>query len=149
MPETLKQEREFAAAVLLSQGFNQVSEGKVDEAIAFYEEAKTINPQLQISARFWNKLCWNGSLSDRASDVLFAGEKAVELEPDDGFFKDTRGLARALTGNVAGAIDDFLAALDSGCFDNSNPKKQQRQRWLEVLQEGEHPFTPEELATLR
>ncbi|MDY6806256.1 MAG: pentapeptide repeat-containing protein [Cyanobacteriota bacterium] len=149
VPEALKQHPKFAATVLLSQGFNQVSQGKVDEAIAFYQEAQTINPQLQIAARFWNKLCWHGSLSVRARDVLFAGEKAVELEPDDGYFKDTRGLARALTGDIAGAIADLLAALDSGCFDSNNAKKQQRQRWLEALREGENPFTPEELATLR
>ncbi|MDY6806708.1 MAG: pentapeptide repeat-containing protein [Cyanobacteriota bacterium] len=148
-PEALKQHPEFAATVVLSRGYSQVTEREVEEAIASYQEAQTINPQLEISARFWNHLCWYGCLSDRAAEVLFAGEKAVELEPDGGDYKDTRGLARALTGDIAGAIEDFQAALDSGLFHGDEVRKQKRQRWLETLQAGVNPFTPEELAELR
>ncbi len=88
-------------------------------------------------------------MHDRAADVLYAGEKAVELEPDNGMYLDTHGLARALTGNVTGAIEDFQAVLDSGYFDNRESLKQKRQRWLEALRAGENPFTPEEMEALR
>ena len=88
-------------------------------------------------------------MRDYAADVIFAGEKAVTLEPDNGNYKDTRGLARALTGDIEGAKADFQAVLDSGFLDSFDEAKQQRQRWLEALQAGNNPFTPEVLAELR
>ena len=88
-------------------------------------------------------------MHDRAADVLDYGEKAVELEPNQRIYIDTRGLARALTGNVNGAIEDFQAVLDSGHFDNREPLKQKRQRWVEVLRAGQNPFTSEEMEALR
>jgi regulator of sirC expression with transglutaminase-like and TPR domain len=36
-----------------------------------------------------------------------ACERAVALAPDDGQIRDSRGLARAMTGNIEGAIEDF------------------------------------------
>jgi len=140
VPEALKQEPEFAAAVVLSRGHAWAKEGKIDEAIASYREAQTINPQLEISANFWSHLCWYGCSYNCAAEVLFAGEKAVELEPNGD--KEARGIARALTGDVAGAIADFQATLDSlGYCDNT--KLDRLLRWLEALRRGENPFTPE------
>ncbi len=82
--------------------------------------------------------------------VLFAGEKAVELEDYNLSYRDTRGIARALTGNITGAIADFQAVLDSNYFNNwKEEKKQQRQRWLAALKRGENPFTASELEGLR
>ena len=104
---------------------------------------------MKISAHFWNHLCWEGCLQNRAADVLFAGENAVRLEPDNGEYLDTRGLARSLTGNIAGAIEDFQRALDTGIFKKSKAEKQQRQGWRNALQRGENPFTPEVLERLR
>jgi hypothetical protein len=40
--------------------------------------------------------------------------KAVELEPDNKEFQYSRGLARGLTGDLAGAKADFQALLNSG-----------------------------------
>jgi len=175
VPETLKQDPEFAAAVVLSRGHALAKEGKIDEAIAAYREAQTINPQLEISSWFWTRLCWYGCFNDRAADVLFAGEKAVEFDkperknffkgfedcelPEEmkahlmkqqsynGYYRDTRGLARALTGDIAGAIADFQAALDTGLF--KNREKELRQLFLKGLRAGENPFTPKALAALR
>ena len=121
----------------------------MEEAIAAYNQAQQLDTQMEISALFWNNLCWWGSLYDRAADILYAGEKAVELEPDNRMYLDTRGLARALTDNVNGAIEDFQAVLDSGYFDNRESLKQRRQRWLEALRAGQNPFTPEEMEALR
>ena len=81
--------------------------------------------------------------------MLFAGEKAVQLKPNHGNILETRGVARALTGNLEGAIEDFQAALDSGYFDDDDERKQQLQDWLEVLRRGENPITEEVLASLR
>ena len=147
IPEALKQESNFAAAVILCRGGSLAQEGKIDEAITAYNEAQVINPNLEISFKFWGRLCIYGCQENRAADVLFAGEKAVELEPDDGACLATRGLARALTGNLEGAMEDFQAALEDKVLDDD--EKQQLQGWLEVLRRGENPITEEVLASLR
>ncbi|MGD2181256.1 NACHT domain-containing protein [Lusitaniella coriacea] len=151
VPDTLAQKPQFAAAVALSRGVSLVQQGDVDAALAAYQEAQHLDPKLKISARFWNSLCWDGCLHSRAPDVLFAGEKAVELasELDKEWLRDTRGLARALTEDKEGAIEDFQAVLDSGYFDDSEKEQQQRQGWLDALRAGDNPFTPEVLAALR
>jgi hypothetical protein len=62
---------------------------------------------LQIDSRSWNALCKSGSLAGRPSDVRDACEYAVALAPDDGEARDSRGLFRALTGDLKGASEDF------------------------------------------
>jgi len=64
-------------------------------------QLQTLLPDLELPAAVWNEICWTGSLLGFADRVLFAGEKAVQLIPDPNYF-DTRGLARALTGNISG-----------------------------------------------
>jgi hypothetical protein len=149
VPLQLAQQPAFQAAVSLSQGMDWVREGKVEDAIQAYEHAQTLDPKLQISAESWNTLCWYGCLHGHASQVLFAGDKAVELEPDKKEFQYSRGLAKGFTGDLAGAKADFQAVLDSGYLDKRKEEKQRRERWLAVLEAGENPFTPEELQALR
>jgi hypothetical protein len=145
----LTQHPAFSTAVSLSQGVSWVKQGKVVEAIQAYNKVQSLDPNLKISAQSWNTLCWYGSLHGRAADVLYAGEKAVNLDPDYKEYQDSRGLARALTGDLAGALADFQAVLDSGVFDDWQDIKQRRQRWVEALKAGNNPFTPEELEALR
>ncbi len=145
-PESLVLNPQFRAAVLLGKGSDLVVSGDVDGAIAAYSEAQQLDPNLEISAFYWNQLGWFGSLHNRATDVLFACEKAVELA-ESSALQDTRGLARALTGNLTGAIEDFEAAIKSGEIKGATLEK--RQRWLETLKSGINPFTPEELEALR
>ncbi|GAB4188983.1 MAG: hypothetical protein Fur006_29850 [Coleofasciculaceae cyanobacterium] len=149
IPSELAQQPAFQAAVSLSQGMSWVREGKVKDAIQAYEYAQTLDPNLQISAQSWNTLCWYGSLHGHASQVLFAGDKAVELEPDKKEFQYSRGLARGCTGDLAGAKADFQAVLDSGYLDKRKEEKQRREHWFVVLEAGENPFIPEELQALR
>jgi len=54
-----------------------------------------------------NDVCWRLSTRNFAEIALPACNRAAELEPGDGSFLDSRGLARALTGDYAGAIEDF------------------------------------------
>jgi uncharacterized protein YjbI with pentapeptide repeats len=145
-PDTLVLNSQFSAAVLLGNGSDLVVSGDVDGAITAYTEAQTIDPNLEISAFYWNRLGWFGSLHNHPNDVLFACEKAVELEKS-ARHHNTRGLARALTGNLTGAIEDFEAAINSGELKGEILEK--RQRWLEALKSGINPFTPEELEALR
>jgi regulator of sirC expression with transglutaminase-like and TPR domain len=75
-----------------------------------------------------------------------ACENAVTLAPKNGEFRDSRGIARALTGNTAGAIEDFQAFIKST---DSDEKKKQRQGWIDALNAGKNPFTQEEIEKLK
>lgn len=59
---------------------------------------------------------------------------------------DSRGLARALTGKTEGAIEDFQDFIN---WTDYGVQKSQREHWIEALQAGNNPFTPEELEKLR
>jgi tetratricopeptide (TPR) repeat protein len=78
--------------------------GKPKQAIADYSKAIELVPNLAVAH---NGLCWWGSLLGRVTDVIDACERAVELAPDNGGHRDSRSLARALTGDYDGAIKDF------------------------------------------
>ena len=77
---------------------------------------------------------------------MTACEQAVALAPDNGDIRDSRGLARALTGDVAGAIADFQTYV---AWTSDEQLRAQRQGWIEALRRGENPFTPEVLEALR
>ncbi len=145
----LAQDKAFAAAVALSQGISWVKEGKIKEAQEAFKQAQIVDESLSNSAEFWNSICWVGCLHGYAKAVLRFGEKAVTLDPDNKSYQNSRGLARVLTGDFVGALEDFQAAVDSGALDYSEDVKQRRLRWIEALKSGNNPLTPEELKELR
>jgi hypothetical protein len=108
-------------------------------------EAQKLNANVYISADSWNTLCWDGSLQGYTKQVMFACEKAVALAPNKGHYRDSRGVARALTGNTKGAIEDFQAFI---AWTDNKEYKSQRQRWVNALRAGQNPFTPEEIKSL-
>ena len=130
----------------VSEGANLVEQKKIKSAIAAYNQAQKLDPQVEIGANAWNTLCWQGSLNKSALEVMFACEKAVKLAPNDGKIRDSRGLARALTGDYQGAIADFEADIAQT---RDQDHKAQRQRWVQALRGGQNPFTKEELEKLR
>ncbi|NJO42469.1 MAG: ribosome assembly protein 4, partial [Cyanobacteria bacterium RU_5_0] len=156
-------EQTTQAEARLREGRQLIKQGKIPDAIAAYTEAETLNPDV-ISAPLWSRLCWQGSLYGYAAEVLDACEKAVALNPSDEGIRDSRGLARALTGKAPGAIEDFRVFIQS--TDNADDKSQ-RQRWIdalaqwladpnqaypftyEALEAGEPPFQPGELDELK
>ena len=77
---------------------------------------------------------------------MFACDKAVSLSPKDGDIIDSRGLARALTGDIEGAIADFQVFVE---WTSNKERKAQRQEWIKALQAGENPFTDELLKELK
>ncbi|WP_371357275.1 WD40 repeat domain-containing protein, partial [Hydrocoleum sp. CS-953] len=121
----------------LDKGSKLVKRGKVKDAIDSYKQVEKIDPT-QITAGYWYTLCWYGSLYKQAADVMFACEKAVALSPKDGGIIDSRGLARALTGDIEGAIEDFQVYVE---WTDNEKNKAQRQEWIKALQAGENPFT--------
>ncbi|MBN3871663.1 tetratricopeptide repeat protein [Nostoc sp. JL33] len=142
--------QEFAnkgkAERLIGEGERIVKGGNVKEALADYTEALKLDPKVEISADSWNSLCRYGSLHKQATDVMFACDKAVALARENASIFDSRGLARALTGNTQGAITDFEAYIAQT---QDKDSKARRQRWVKDLRAGKNPFTDAELEKLR
>ena len=138
-----KTARAVAASEKIERGSEYAKSGKVDEAIQLYQETqKTID----ISADQWNSLCWFGSLHRRATDVMFACDKAVTLNPSSKWIRKSRGVAKALTGNVPVAIEDLQIFVNS--LDPSAQAKASEKQWIEQLRSGQSPFTDDLLQNL-
>ena len=79
--------------------------------------------------------------------LLHTGDFKADQLP---LVRDSRGLARALSGDYTGAVDDFeafVAATKSDDFYREIAEK--RQRWIEALGAGLNPFDAETLNALR
>jgi tetratricopeptide (TPR) repeat protein len=135
----------WAATGQVKNGEKLAKEGKVKESLAAYREAQRLKPTWKLSSESWNTLCRYGSLHGKAAEVMKACENAVTLAPKNGDFRDSRGVARALTGNTAGAIEDFQAFIEST---DSDERKRQRQGWIDAFKAGKNPFTKEEIERL-
>ncbi|MFP4102832.1 MAG: ribosome assembly protein 4, partial [Coleofasciculus sp.] len=145
---TSEQVAGWAAEGWINQGKKQVREGEVKEALTAYDKAQTIDPTWQISAQSWNILCRYGSLHAKAVVVMQACENAVTLAPTNNAFRDSRGLARALTGDNQGAIEDFQAYIKWADSQIYEEQIKQRQGWIDALKAGKNPFTEEEIDKL-
>jgi tetratricopeptide (TPR) repeat protein len=137
--------KQWAAEGSIEQGENLVKEGKVQEALHAFETAKQFDPTGKISQKSWNTLCWYGALNGEAKTAISACDTAVALAPGNGDVRDSRGVARALTGDTAGAIADFQASIKGT---DSAERKKQRQGWIDALKKGENPFTKNEIDNL-
>ncbi len=140
-----------AARTVLQDGLGLASNGQIEEALTAYQEAQTLDPTLEISAGSWNNLCWFGSLWGHAADVLPACEQAVEqADPEDiAGYRDSRGVARSVTGDYNGAIEDFTVfvewAKENGQYERYGAK---REAWIATLETGQNPFDEETLQAL-
>jgi hypothetical protein len=114
-------------------------------------KAEELNPAAAVPAVYWNNLCWFGTLSGHARQLVDAGERAVRLAPTDATVRDTRGVSRALSGNLAGAVADFRFLVRDASIRNqlSKPAFEQRQKWLDELSNGRNPFSKQVLQQLR
>jgi tetratricopeptide (TPR) repeat protein len=145
-----KEARRLATLGLVDKGLALAKQGAVREAIAAFAAVQVTDPNLEIAASSWNTLCWRGSLGGFATDVMAACERAVALEPDHGSIRDSRGVARALTGDYPGAINDFQQYLEWGPKNGASEEHiRQRQDWLRMLQANQNPFNKELLKLLR
>jgi tetratricopeptide (TPR) repeat protein len=140
----------WSAAALIERGDRLVAQGKAKEALAAYEAAQEADPTLRISAASWNSLCWWGSLRGYGADVMAACERAVTLVPESGFFRWSRGLARVLTGDYAGAIADIKLGVEGlRKSELMKPLVAEWQAKLAALEAGRNPFDPATLEALR
>jgi lipoprotein NlpI len=123
--------------------------GKTLDAFQQFRQAQEIDPKIRISAESWNSLCWDASLNgDAAAVVDDACEKAVELNPNNGAIRDSRGVARAIVGRLDEALEDFRYFVQQ----SSIPAKYRtrRQRWIEQILQGTNPLVnPDEIEELK
>jgi WD40 repeat protein len=86
-----------------------------------------------------NSICWDASLDGLAENAMEYCEAAVTLAPFDADIRDSRGVARALSGDYAGALEDFqyfvLHSEDADAVEK-------RTAWIEELKNGTNPLTP-------
>jgi WD40 repeat protein len=145
---TANEVRQSAADGLVAHGEILARSDQLPKAIQAFRRAQEIKPRDTIGAEAWNALARHGATRGHAPEVLFAAEEAVRLEPNDPNYRDTRGLARALTGDVNGALEDFAEFARRA---TAAPPQlvQRRKRWIEDLTAGKNPFTEQVLARLR
>jgi WD40 repeat protein len=87
-------------------------------------------------------LCrWSILLAADAKHALPVCESAVQLLPDM-MAIDSRGMARALTGDWKGALSDFGKSAD---YLSAPSWRKEHAAWIEALQAGRNPITPDVL----
>ncbi|MEB3886847.1 AAA-like domain-containing protein [Lyngbya sp. CCY1209] len=138
------------AIASIFEGRDLAEAGKIDEAIAKFKDAQKLDADVKISAWSWNVLCRYGGLNRQAEKVMFACDKAVEIEPKNGRIREIRGLAMALTGDFDGAIEDLeMAYSEWEEWMGDENEKAKRKAWIDTLKKGESPFTDEVLEQLK
>jgi WD40 repeat protein/archaellum biogenesis ATPase FlaH len=176
---TLEREAQLLAApAKLRQGKELVIQGETKQAITAYKEAQILDSKLEISAYSWGILCrygsiWGylkGDLGDYKNDVMDACEKAVAKGGEIGTgysaeFLQSRGLARAITGDTVGAIKDFesfVKWINDWHFRNSTSQFEgkasasaryyqqfsQTLKWIDTLKKGKNLLTTQEIEKL-
>jgi TonB family protein len=106
---------------------------------------RAIDSEMELDGQSFNLICWYGSLDGHAERVLPACEEAVAEDSTNASWRDSRGLARALTGDTKGAIADFQYYVDNSFSIDT----EQRATWIEQLSAGGNPFTAEVLESLK
>ncbi len=120
------QAKQIFALVTLEQGQQSAGKGQIIAAIKKYQEAQ--DAELKISGQSYYILCLFDSIQKQANQVMPYCEKSVELDSSN---RDVRALARALTGNIQGAIEDYQFMIEQLDLEEM---KQQRRIWIEALQ---------------
>jgi len=140
-------------------------EHRIPEAVAAYEVALELSPEMGIPALQFGALCWRGSIWGFAEAVMDVCNRAVMTEPDHPDLRRRRALAQALTGNIEAAVADLDAYLTwlseepplatwEASFDGLAARSVETLRtqvtgWRDTLQAGRNPFTSEVLRELR
>jgi len=145
--KTKAHQQKGKADALVIKGRFLAKAGKVDKAIMAIQRAQELDANVEISVFSLNNLCWYSSLFGQAANVLEYCEMAVKLTDErDAEIRDSRGLARALTGDFKGAITDFEFFVQ---HTDSEDRKKQRQDWINALKKGNNPFAQEVLESLK
>ena len=136
----------YPTAEVVQQITAAAKRGEIDAAVSTVTDAESMMA-LTLPGRTFAEVCWYGALHGKANQVLTLCDEAVRRLPDDPETRDKRGLARALTGNATGAIEDFrffVQKLEPQVSPQSNIEPAERVRirkiWIQQLEAGQFPF---------
>src|SRR6266487_3714674 len=136
----------------LRQAHIDAQAGRTQQAQAIYIQARR-EAALLDTTDLSNNVCWGGSTDQFANVVLPSCDRAVTLNPYYGQYYDSRGVARALTANRQGAIDDFKFFVQwaKGQADTTKytPLINERTAWIQKLEAGKNPCDTRTLQALR
>jgi hypothetical protein len=119
---------------------------EIDAMFRAIDGARLARAPVSFTAGTWNGVCWWGALYGQVQRALPACEAAVAPDTTDLAIRDSRGLARALGGDLEGARQDFEYIVAHAA---AGPFLDRRAAWLEALRAGTNPFTQEVLADLK
>lgn len=105
--------------LLFADAQNLLKAGDRSQARVYFQKASNASAKSQDSQHL-NSLCWNGAKAGFGSEILPSCDHAISLHPKSHAYRDSRGLARALTGDFSGASEDFQYWIDSN---EKDPKK--------------------------
>ncbi|GIK38807.1 MAG: hypothetical protein BroJett011_26400 [Chloroflexota bacterium] len=91
---------------VLTAAVDAANQADEETAPAKFEEAINLAAALN-SAEAWHTLCDTGTRHGFAEAVLEACDKAIELEPENGLYYNSRGIARLQGRDQKGAQEDF------------------------------------------
>ncbi len=98
-------------------------------------------------------LCWWGSLLSRDPRFLTACDPTLTADPNDTRLRTRRAMARALAGDVAGAIEDLQYTIQQDATQADQADEiAMRQNWIQQLRSGRDAasiFPPSMLEELR
>lgn len=134
----------------LDQAHLQLLKGNTRKAKELYEKADKWSDEIGDPA-VSNDVAWKGATDNMARLVASAADAAVRMDPDNGWYRDTRALVRALQGDAKGAIEDYRAYLQWARYQKYEYQStvEQRKGWLAALQSGSNPFNEKLLRSLR
>jgi hypothetical protein len=130
---------------LIDAAVEMAQSGDVAGALVLVGQVKALGPATDIPSSAWNGLCRQVSLASRPNDAREACELAVTMAPADGEAHESRGLFRALTGDLKGASEDFKVFVTwSKVYYLSKERVAKRQAWIAELEAGRNPFNNEQ-----
>jgi protein-disulfide isomerase len=106
--------------------------GEMAMARSHYRKSAELAPQSK-DGRHLNSICWNGAKAGFGSEVMPSCDRAVALFPNYAGYRDSRGLARATTGDFKGAISDIEYWI---ARNKNNPKQANSLKTRQLLVEA-------------
>ncbi len=113
--------------------------GQITEALQQLHETQVAGFAAAIEPVVLNDLAYLGCLAGRAVDLRDVANSAVENDPANPSFRDTRGLVHALNGEKEAAIADFRVYVLAKAFSREGAQGKLRLEWIKKLEAGEAP----------
>lgn len=142
--------------VLLEDSYEARLQGNEVDASKLLSKATNLalnSPSsLFTSSSFTNNVCWENLMLGNTHDALLVCKKAIERAPRDetDFYRDSLGVAKAMGGDMEGAVaefraflkwkDRFVEYLDPTHRRIMESRAAKREKWIETLLQGRSPF---------